>query len=193
MMKFNWVLIMVLFSSSVLFAQNNHEREHRIRKSQFPTIQKDFMSIGQNTKQVRYYKEVDSLETTYILKFKKDRLNYLLSYDESGQLKESGFRIHEIDIPEDTFLKINTFLSDSFEKTRIKRIFQLYPVTNSQSTKSVLNNTFQNLILPTNIYKLIIVGKKDKKNIENDLWFDAAGNFIRKRQALPLNHDRILY
>jgi hypothetical protein len=193
MMKFNGVLIILLLSSGMLFAQNDYEREHRIRKSQFPTLQNDLLLIGQNTKQIRYYKEVDSLEITFFLKFKKDRLNYLLSYNESGQLKESGFRIHEIDIPEDTFSKIDAYLSHTFEKTRIKRIFQLYPVTNSQSTKSVLNNTFQNLILPTNIYRLIIVGKKDNKNIENDLWFDAAGNFIRKRQALPLNHDRILY
>jgi len=173
MSKFKRVLVILLFSSGMLLAQNKYEREYRIRKSQFPTLQNDLMIIGQDTKQKRYYKEVDSLETTFILKFKKDRLNYFLSYNETGQLKESGFRVHEIDIPEDTFLKIDTYLSDSFEKTRIKRIFQLYQVTNLQSTESVLKNTFQNLILPTTIYKLIIVGKKNRKNIENDLWFDA--------------------
>ncbi len=169
------------------------EREHRIRKSQFPSVNIGLMFNGSETNKIRYYREVDSLETTYILKFKMARLNYLLSFDDAGKLKISGFRVNEIDIPEETLQKIKGYLSDSYEKSRIKRIFQLFPATNPENDESALKNTFQNLILPSNVYKLIVNGKNGKENNEYDLWFSADGNLIRKRQALPMNHDRILY
>jgi len=121
------------------------------------------------------------------------RLNYSLILDDTGKLKISGFRVNEIDIPEETFQKIKVSLSDSYDKSRIKWIFQQYPTTNPENDESALKNTFQNLLLPSNVYKLIVIGKKDNKNNEYDLWFSADGNLIRKRQALPMNHDRILY
>ena len=191
MMRFS-LFIVLLFLSMVCFPQHI-EREHRIRKSQFPKMNIDLKFNGSMTNKIRYYKEVDSLETTYILKFKMARLNYLLSFDDAGKLIISGFRVNEIDIPEETFQKIKAYLTDSYEKSRIKRIFQQYPATNPENDESALKNTFQNLILPSNVYKLIIIGKNDKKKNEYDLWFNADGNFIRKRQALPMNHDRILY
>jgi hypothetical protein len=178
--------------STVCFPQHI-EREHRIRKSQFPTVNIDLAFNGYKTNNIRYYKEVDSLATTYILKFKMARLNYFLSFDDTGKLKISGFRVNEIDIPEEAFQKIKAYLTDSYEKSRIQRIFQQYPATNPENDESALKNTFQNLILPSIVYKLIVIGKNDKKKNEYYLWFNADGNFIRKRQALPLNHDRILY
>ncbi len=177
---------------AVCFSQQI-EREHRIRKSQFPQVNIGLMLNGSKTNKLRYYKEVDSLETTYILKFKMARLNYLLSFDDIGKLKISGFLVNEIDIPEETFQKIKAYLSDSYEKSRIKRIFQQYPATITENAKSALTITFQNLLLPSNVYKLIVIGKNDNKNNEYDLWFTADGNLIRKRLSLPMNHDRILY
>ena len=112
--------------STVCFPQNI-EREHRIRKSQFPTLQTDLMKIGPKIYKKRYYKEIDSLVTTYILKFKMARLNYSLSFDDTGKLNISGFRVNEIDVPEETFQKIKAYLSDSYEKSRIKRIFSTVP------------------------------------------------------------------
>lgn len=192
MMKFR-TLLLLLFVGSICFSQQI-EREHRIRKSQIPTLQTDLMIlVPKKIHKKRAYKEVDSMTTTYTLKFKMDNLHYFFSYDDNGKLKISGFRIKEIDIPEETVKKIKAYLSDSYEKFRIKRIFQQYPVTNTESAKSTLKNTFQNLILPSNVYRLIVIGKNDKKNNEYDLWFSGAGKLIHKRQALPFNHDRILY
>ncbi len=192
MMKFR-ILLLLFFAASFCFSQQI-EREHRIRKSQFPTTQTDLMILGpKKFRKKRAYKEVDSMATTYTLKFKMDNLHYFFSYDDNGKLKNSGFRIKEIDIPEETVEKIKAYLSDTYEKTRIKRIFQQYPAKFTENDRPELKDTFQNLILPSNVYKLIVIGNNDKRNTEYDLWFSAAGNLIRKRQALPMNHDRILY
>ena len=188
-----WFGLILFLATNLCQGQDIKEREHRIRKSQFPIMQLNSMILGPKIKQKRYYKEVDSLGTTYFLKFKKDRLHYFLSFDEAGNLINSGFRVTEIDIPEEIYQEIKGYLSDSFEKFRVKRIFQEYPTTNTQSDTPKLTDTFQNLILPTNVYKLIVIVKNTKRSSELDLWFRADGSLLRKRLALPMNHDRILY
>lgn len=191
MRKFR-ILLLVLFVGFFCFSQQT-EREHRIRKSQFPIIQTDLMMIAPHIRKKRYYKEIDSLATSYILKFKKDKLDYFLTYDDLGNLKTSGFRVKEIDLPMETFQKIQAYLAHSYEKYRIKRILQQYPPRTNDHVESTLKDTFQNLILPSNVYRLIIIGKNDGKNTEYDLWFSADGDLIRKRRTLPMNHDRVLY
>lgn len=188
-----WFGLFVFLGTSWCQGQNREEREHRIRKSQFPTAQLDSFVVGYKIKQKRYYKEIDSLQTTYFFKFKKDRLHYFLSYDDTGKMIKSGFRVNEIDIPEETYQKIESYLSDSHEKFKIKRIFQEYPVANTESDTHGLTNTFQNLILPGNEYKFIVIVKNNTEKGELDLWFTADGSLIRKRPALPMNHGRILY
>jgi len=151
------------------------------------------MLIGSKIHKKRYYKEVDSLVTTYILKFKMDRLNYLLSFDDSGKLKISGFRVNEIDVPEEIFQNIIMQLSSIFDDPRIRRIFQQYPNDTSKTSGTELKNTFQNLLLPSNIYHIMVIGKKEGRKEEYDLWFNAEGDLIRKRLSLPANYDHVLY
>lgn len=188
-----WFGLILFFITSLCQSQDIQEREHRIRKSQFPTMQLNSTILGPKIKQKRYYKEVDSLGITYFLKFKKDRLHYFLSFDQDGNLVNSGFRVTEVDIPEETYQEIKEYLSHSFEKFRVKRIFQEYPPTNTENDIPTLTDTFQNLILPSNVYKLIVNIEINKRRSELDLWFRADGSLLRKRPALPMNHDRILY
>jgi len=184
---------MLFLGTLLCHGQEKYEREFRIKKSQFPEFKVDSMLADQNIKRKRFYKEVDSLGSSYILKFKKNRLHYYLTFDDSGKLKNSGFRIHEIDFPEETMQEIKIYLLGAFEKYKITRMYQQYPFDKSEDGKSQLRNTFQNLLLPDNIYKLNIEGKDGKNRTDYDLWFSAEGHLIKKRRALPMNHDRILY
>ncbi len=194
MARYN-LLILFFCLGGFAFSQDRPEREHRIRKSQFPTIQDNVPLIGKDMKRTRYYKEVDSSDTTYSLKFKLDRLNYHLDYDLEGGLKNSGFRVKEIDIPSETFENIKKYLNVHFGKTKIKRIFQEYPVAiaNDEHRVNSLKSTFQNLLLPENTYKIALRTLKEGSKEDYELWFSAEGTFIRMRAALPANYDRILY
>lgn len=187
-------MILILFlGTSWCQGQNRAEREYRIRKSQFPTVQAEHMTKGSKIKKKRYYKEVNGLQTIYKIKFKRDRLHYFISYDDTGKLINSGFRVAEIDVPDETLQKIKSYLSDTFETFRIQRIFQEYPVTDSENDTLELTDTFQNLLLPSNVYRLIINAKSETENVEYDLWFNSDGSLLNKRRALPRNNDRILY
>ncbi|MCJ7466494.1 MAG: hypothetical protein MUO53_07355 [Maribacter sp.] len=189
------ILYFFLLVGSFLFAQEKPEREHRIKKSQFPKIELAFESAGQVLKQIRYYREVDSAGTIYSLKFKSGRLHYHFDFDSAGIFTNSGFRVKQIDIPMETYEQLEGYLSRNFEKIKILRIFQEYPLRNgtNQTQETIINSTFQNLLQSNNEYKVMIHGSR--KGVQNDfeLWFDAEGNFMRMRSALPRNLDRVLY
>lgn len=191
-MKYS-VFLIFLFLHGLTFAQDNPEREHRIKKSQFPVLQTDDSALGSKIKTRRYYKEVDSSQTTYSIKFKKDKLHYHLNYDAAGNLINSGFRVKEIDIPEETYTTIKSYLSATFEKIKVRGIWQEYPMRTTEVEAEILKKTFQNLMLPGNAYKLLIRAKKNDKRQDYELWFTADGEFTRMRKALPANFDRVLY
>jgi hypothetical protein len=170
------------------FSQTKLEREHRIKKSQFPSIDIDKLPL-ENTKHIRYYREVDSSKITYILKFRKEKMHYQIGYSEKGTLQNTGFMVKEVDIPTDTYARISSVLNTNFKKVKIKYIQQRY----LGSTEYVLKSTFQNLILPSNTYKLMLRGKKADKKEDYIAIFDAEGNLIKTAIALPANYDRVLY
>ena len=83
------LLIVLLLCSFFVSSQNKYEREHRIRKSQFPKTALDLIeSELNNVKRLKFYKETDSTETSFEAKFKKDRLWYSTEFDDKGLLKD---------------------------------------------------------------------------------------------------------
>jgi len=188
----NSLVILILFCS-VSEAQEVNEREHRIKKSHFPIIEQTFLSGREGVKQERYYKEVDRSRPVYIMKFKQDKLHYFMSFDPEGTLQKMGFRIREIDFPSDSYTNIQSYLSANFSKINIRRMFQEYPVTSNNDRKKTVEDAFQNMLLPGNKYRLVIVAKKEEKRAVYELYFDAGGTFEKSRQLLPANYDHILY
>ena len=182
------LLFLALIIYSLGFSQIRPEQEHRVNRSQFPPIGTGI--VPQEAKNIKYYKEVDSSKTTYILKFRLKKMNYHLDLDELGQIQHMGFIVKEVDIPRDTFTQISSFLEGNFQKTKIRRMLQLYP----GDSDNVLKNTYQNLILPNNTYQLLFRGKQeDKGRKEYIATFDAEGNMLNLRKALPANYDHVLY
>ncbi|MEQ9580923.1 MAG: hypothetical protein RIM68_01990, partial [Arenibacter sp.] len=63
-MKYSFITLMLLLMLGLqCFSQSKLEREHRIKKSQFPSIDIDKLLL-ENTKHIRYYREVDSSKIT---------------------------------------------------------------------------------------------------------------------------------
>ena len=193
MMKFS-VFTLLFLIGSICFSQDKLEREHRIKKIQFPTEAQAF--VGKNVKNAnrfRFYKTIDTAQTLYTVKFKKDKLKYYIDFNKNGTLKSIGFRIKEIDIPSETFSKIKSYLSTAYDKIKIRRMFQQYPMTVESSENQVLKDAFQNMILPSNTYKLLTTSKQSGKKLEQEMFFDAEGNLKSIRKTLPANYDRVLY
>lgn len=183
----------LFFYSQFGQAQYKYEREHRILKSQFPTVA--ITTIEENVtdyRRIKFYKETDSTKVSYEAKLKKDKLWYSIEFDKKGNLEDIEILIKPDDIPNDTYAKIEEYLNNNFTKYRIKRLQQQYP-SNTEPIDHTFKNAFQNLILPSNNYELVVVGRKEKGYLDYEILFDADGNFMDIRTSLPPNYDHVLY
>ncbi|WP_282178571.1 hypothetical protein [Maribacter stanieri] len=187
------ILASFLFCFQLAHSQYKYEKEHRILKSQFPT---EAIAIIEehitDYKRIKFYKETDSIKISYEAKLKKDKLWYSIEFNEDGKLEDIEILIKSTDIPNDTYSNIEHYLNNNFTKYRIKRLQQQYPSTND-SLDEIFKNAFQNLILPSNNYEFVVVGRKEKGYLDYEILFDADGNFKQIRTSLPPNYDHVLY
>ena len=187
------ILASFLFCFQLAHSQYKYEKEHRILKSQFPT--EAIAIIEENItdyKRIKFYKETDSIKISYEAKLKKDKLWYSIEFNEDGKLEDIEILIKSTDIPNDTYSNIEHYLNNNFTKYRIKRLQQQYPSTND-SLDEIFKNAFQNLILSSNNYEFVVVGRKEKGYLDYEILFDADGNFKQIRTSLPPNYDHVLY
>lgn len=189
------LLLSALFLLYACFASaQKYEREHRIRKVQFPENALGYIQENlEGAKRIRFYKEIDSAKISYEAKFKKDRLWYSVAFDQKGVLEDIKISIKSIDIPEESFQTMSSYLKQNFKKYRIRKIQQQYVVTENKKVEETIKNAFQNLMLPSVNYELIISGKKNKKLKQYEVLFDAEGSFKSIRKSLPPNYDHVLY
>jgi aspartate-semialdehyde dehydrogenase len=188
---FFWAFLLGFFIGN---AQIKYEREHRIKKSQFPEEAIQFISDKlEGTKRMKFYKEIDSSRRNFKAKLKKDRLWYGLEFTESGKLENIEILVSEVDVPSDTYEAILNYLGKSYSKYRIKKIHQQYGTSEMETLENTLKNAFQNLILPSVNYEVIVRGKKEGGYTDYEIIFNANGEFIRLRQSLPPNYDHTLY
>ena len=194
MKKFKIIWILFILGSGILTAQNKYERAYRIRKSQFPAKAFNYISEKiEGTRRIRFYEETDSAKTSFEATFKKDRLWYSIEFDKDGVMQVIGILIKPIEIPDDSFAKIETYLGNHFSKYRVRRLQQQYRITGEVAQATTIKNAFQNLMLPDMVYELFVKGKKDGTRADFEITFDAEGNLMNIRKALPANYDRILY
>ena len=162
----------------------------------FPSISANALSLIENkirdAKRVRFYKETDSAKVSFEAKLKKDRLWYSIEFNDEGILEDIEILIKPIDVPNDTFAKIEGYLKKNFIKYRILRLQQQYSASN-ETLETTLKNAFQNLILPSNNFELVVAGKKENGYLDYEILFDADGNFKHIRTSLPPNYDHVLY
>ena len=195
MMKYRFLIIIIpALICMNSFGQIKYEREYRIKKSQFPD--KGHALIDEqlaDVRSIRYYRERDSAKVSYNAKFKADRLRYRMGFNQEGELEGVEIRIKEVDVPNASFDNIRKHLDENFNKYRVRRIWQQYPVSAHNSVEETIKVAFQNLLLPTLRYELMIAGRMDKGFEDFEILYDADGNFLMMRKSLPVNHDHILY
>ncbi|MEO1011002.1 MAG: hypothetical protein AAFX53_06815 [Bacteroidota bacterium] len=189
-----FLLPLILCCGFLGSAQYKYEREFRILKKQFPEKALLFLEDKiDGAKRVRYYKEVDSTKISYETKLKKDKLHYSIEFNEEGVLEDIEITINKVDVPNESWQNIEKYLNGNFQKSKISKIQQQYPALDGESPGHTLKNAFQNLLLPSLNYELIISAKEDGDYQQYEILFDAEGSFKKLRKSLPPNYDHVLY
>ena len=187
MMKYNYSLLLVLF----IYIGNAQEtvREYRVLKSQFPEKGIVLAESLKDIKRVKYYKEIDTVETRFAIRFKKDRLFYHIQTNKEGIPFKMGYKIKPIDIPDEAYLLITAEIQQ-LNKQKIRSIYQYYPI--GEQKELDIKNALQNLMLPSLQYVFWVSVKEDKKQ-DYILRFNNQGKLLSKERALPANYDHVLY
>ncbi len=189
-----FVFFILTLSANHMFAQHKYEREFRIKKSQMPIEALQLLDTNlEGAKRLKFYKEIDSTKNSYEAKFKKGKLWYSIAFDVAGKPEDVEITIQTLDISSDIFSNIKNYFSNTFEKHRIKKIQQQYPTSETESLKQILSYAFQNMLIPTVNYEIVVAGKNDKNYLEYEILFDAQGKFKHSRERLPPNYDHVLY
>lgn len=193
-MKYRFFCFIILvFASSNGWAQTKQEREFRITEKEFPDKSVDLIApYLKHAKRLRFYKEIDGNKISYEIKFKKDKLFYSIEFDDKGILEDIEFIIKKVDIPSSSLENIQRYLKTNHQKVKIKKIQQQY-LFDENTTEQDLKNAFQNLLLSTIRYEIVISAKEDSGFQYFEITFDNEGNHIGTRRFIDSNYDHVLY
>lgn len=188
-----WLVFLLIWAIPV-FGQYKPEREHRIKKSQFPEAALTFVKEQiPNVRKKRYYQETDSSDVSYRMKFRKQRLQYRALFNNEGALQAIDFGISETDVPDEAMQQMTHYLDKAFARYQIRALVQQYVVTDDEPMEKFLRNAFQNLLLPGIRYEVLLSSKQTGSYADYEICFDSQGSFKRQRIALPPNFDHVLY
>ena len=192
--KIAFVLLAWFAVQAVGLAQATHERAFRIRKSQFPSSALEQATpYLDGVKRIRFYQETDSSQKSFDIRFKKDRLHYSARYQSEGALQAVELGIGPIDIPGASWEAIGEHLNTAFGKYRIVQIMQQYPRAAFASDTETFRNAYQNLLLPEIRYKITFRARSGSGQKTWEAVYDASGQLLSFREALPTNYDHVLY
>ena len=193
-MKSSWLILLMLSCCLSAQAQVSDERAFRIRKEQFPSQSLELVSpYLEGAKKLWFYKEIDSSRVRYKMKFRKDRLSYLADFGKQGDFGGIGVFIGPVDIPDESWEAITAQLQGSFRKHRVRSILQQYPRQAFPSDEETFRMAFQNLIIPRMRYELLVRGQMADSKSDYNCYFTQQGGLLKIREALPPNHDHVLY
>lgn len=172
--------------------QQKKEWEHRIPKEAFPPTALELLKpYLKNAKRIRFYQEKDGQKVSFESKFKLKRIFYSVEFDQKGVLEDVEFIIAPYDMTNETWETISNYLETNYDRYRIKKIQQQYILNGTAET--TLKQAFQNLILDTNNFEIIIAYRTPKGFKEMELLFNASGKLLSKRASEPQKYDHVRY
>ena len=192
MNKYKYLILLFIGMVCNTYGQQKQEWEHRIPKEVFPptalALLKPYLK---NAKRIRFYQEKDGQKVSFESKFKLKRIFYSVEFSKNGSLEDVEFIIAPYDMPNETWETISNFLDTNYDRYRIKKIQQQYILNGN--AKNTLKQAFQNLILDTNNFEIIIAYRTPKGFKEMELLFNATGKLLSKRESEPQKYDHVRY
>lgn len=196
MRVFLFVIFFFVFFNQNLFAQSaeKNEMEKRVPKSEFHQKAFGFIEIQlSDAKKVKYYLEVDGLDTSYEIKFFKNQHHFSVEFNNNGVFEDVEMKVDFKELPAKVVNEIRRYLVENYKKHKIRKVQVQYK--NKKVTSSDLEKLFEG---KTDLYETsyeieIAVKNADGKPAMYEFHFDVDGNFVDKRIFKQQGDDNILY
>lgn len=185
------VLLFLLISVSVFSQEEKAEKEESIDKTEMPGKAQQYLAENTPNKarKIRYYFEIDGEKKSYEAKFKLKSYRYSVEFSETGNLEDIEVEVDEDDLNEQVFQKITKYFDAENDRFKIEKI-QLQFLPGSEEIlviyKNPLTANYSNL-------ELIVATKNSGKLEKFEMTFDAEGNFIKKRKAIRISYDYLIF
>ncbi|WP_340067148.1 hypothetical protein [Ascidiimonas aurantiaca] len=174
-------------------AQQKNEKEERIRENVFPKIALQLLRDHiKNPKNLKYYRETDSLKMSYEAKFKLKERRYSVEFSKTGDLEDVEVLISKEEVPVNTMEKIQAYLKKNTRKYHIERIQKQYVNTSDINSADVLESALNDHSFEFINYEMVIwISKKDTSG-RAEFTFDHQGDFVSERSFVS-SYDHVRY
>ena len=187
------LLFGILCCSQMGHAQQKNEKEERIRENVFPKIALQLLRDHiKNPRNLKYYRETDSLKMSYEAKFKLKKRRYSVEFTKTGELEDVEVLINREEVPPGTMEKIRTYLKNNTRKYHIERIQKQYVNTPDINSIDVLKSALNNLSSQVINYEMIIWVSRREASGRVEFTFDHQGNFVSER-SFASSYDHVRY
>jgi hypothetical protein len=190
------VFIFCVFSNLSLFAQSTlkNEVEERIKQNEFP---QDAIKLIQfqisDAKRVKYFLEVDGLDSSYEAKFIKNKHLYSIEFASNGVFEDVEMKVDIKELPLSVFQKIRNYLNDNYKKHKIKKVQVQYK--SKKVTSKNLEMLFEGKsdLFETSYEIELAVKEADGTPAMYEFHFDSEGQFLDKRIFKQQSDENLLY
>jgi hypothetical protein len=174
-------LLVFLCCSLLCTAQNSfkNKKEEQIKKVDFPKNALELLdkTLPKEIKKVTYYKEQDSVNSSYKIKLAYKDQKYSIAFSKEGNLENVVVTIQQKHIPPKTLEKIKKHFYNTYSSFRIKKIQRQYRNTKNDTADNVIKDAFSNDEKRSYHYEIIAEVKTKKKRYFIEITFTTAGDF----------------
>ena len=192
---FKYLLLFLLLSVGFVgFSQTKQEREFRIEKSQLPEAVISFIAnLPDNSKRLRFYKEVDGEKQSFEVKFRIKKSYYSTEFDTCGKIEDIEVLTKTRQIDKTVLNTIETYFENSFKKAKFLKVQkQFLPIENA-SPNDLLNSILKGELDNQAHFEIIAEITENSTRNLREFNFDQSGKLISSRVVAPSSYGHVLY
>ncbi|WP_338219068.1 hypothetical protein [Algoriphagus sp. oki45] len=175
MSRFLILFLFSSFSSVFSFAQEKSEREVRVKASEVPSSAKDWLKDAfEEIKRPKWYLEFSLEGKAFEAKFWREKHFHSVKFDSLGRLVDVEIEITKKEMPEESWLAIESYLESEFEEFAVQKIQRQLIGEEGDVEDYFDENETEGVKIR---YEIVFEGKKENWQLWEAL-FDESGAFL---------------
>jgi hypothetical protein len=186
----NFIILLFLIGINT-YSQQKYEKEFRIKTADVPQAALAFVAELNLGKRIKWYKEIGLNQTSFEAKTNYKNKKYSIEFAPNGILEDVEIEINKLEIPNNSFTEINTYLTSNFNKFAFVKIQVQYLGSNANMIQFLKFENKHTFI--TTQYECVIAAKVNGAYKTFEVLFAGNGQFINKKEIVTRNAAHLEY